>query len=247
MKPLTDETLFVSDLHLSPARPATTDRFIRFLQGRAGQARYLYILGDLFDVYLGDDDRSTPYRQVRAALQALTRQGTQVGFQPGNRDFLVGEDFYQSTGVIELGDYAVIDVHGTPVLLMHGDLLCTDDEQYQAARRRIRTAEWRHKALSKPLWLRRLYARWYRYKSQRDKSGKRDEIMDVNLATVTATLKAHQVSMVIHGHTHRPGLNQPVAHPDTERRIVLPEWDGQETVLCGAANGYLMEPLASSP
>lgn len=243
MKPRTDETLFISDLHLSPARPACTNRFIRFLAGRARTATQLYILGDLFDAYLGDDDRSSLNEQVRKALKALTDQGTGVAFQPGNRDFLLGQAFTRATGLVYLEDHCVIHLYGTPTLLMHGDLLCSDDVQYLTARRKVRTPEWQHTALSKPLWLRRLYARWYRFKSTLDKSGKRNEIMDVNLETVAETMQNFGVSVLIHGHTHRPGLNQPVIDPAVARRIVLPEWDGREAVLCCSADGYRLESL----
>ncbi len=244
MKPLTDEILFISDLHLSSARPATTDRFVRFIKGRASTAGCLYILGDLFDAYLGDDDLAAPNDRVRHALGQLTAGGTRVAFQPGNRDFLLGSAFARATGVSLLDDYHTVEAYGQRVLLMHGDLLCTDDVQYQAARCRVRTPAWREYALGKPLWLRRLHARWYRLKSRLDQRGKSGAIMDVNLDTVETTLQTHAVSILIHGHTHRPGLNQPVASPARTRRIVLPEWDGQEQVLCWTAEGFRMTALA---
>lgn len=243
MKARTDESLFISDLHLSPARPATTDRFIRFLAERAPEAAQLYILGDLFDAYLGDDDHCLLNERVRKALKTLTAQGTGIAFQPGNRDFLLGQAFARAAGLVYLDDHCVVDLYGTRTLLMHGDLLCSDDVQYLSARRRVRTPEWQHSALSKPLWLRRLYARWYRFKSTLDKRGKRSEIMDVNLQTVAEIMQNFEVSVLIHGHTHRPGLDQPVINPAVARRIVLPEWDGREAILCCRADGYRLEPL----
>lgn len=239
------ETLFISDLHLTPQRPATLQRFLRFLAERAARAERLYILGDLFDAYLGDDDLASPNREVRSALKRLTASGTQVFFQPGNRDFLLGEGFGAATGVELLGDYTVIDLYGTPALLTHGDLLCTDDVQYQAARQKVRSPEWRRYALGKPLWMRRLYARWYRFKSTLDKSGKHHEIMDANPNTVITVMQAFGVHLLIHGHTHRPGLSQHGLGTETGIRIVLPEWDDRETVLCWNHEGYRQEPLDS--
>ncbi|NDG86609.1 MAG: UDP-2,3-diacylglucosamine diphosphatase [Gammaproteobacteria bacterium] len=175
------ETLFISDLHLKASEPKSVQRFLSFLDNRASQAERLFILGDLFDAYLGDDDEGFPFGGVKKALKRLTDQGTLVYFQAGNRDFLVDQDFSHQTGVELLGDIAIIDLYGMPTLLMHGDLLCTDDLGYQNARIRVRTPEWRAYALGKPLWMRKLYARWYRFKSGLDKRGKTMEIMDVKV------------------------------------------------------------------
>jgi UDP-2,3-diacylglucosamine hydrolase len=238
------ETLFISDLHLTVARPETVSRFLSFLSNRAFEAERLFILGDLFDAYLGDDDRSSPYTQIRAHLRRLVDEGTQVFFQAGNRDFLIGKDFSDETGVTLLGDYAVVDLYGTSTLLTHGDLLCTDDVGYQAARLRVRTPEWRNYALSKPLWLRRLYARWYRFKSGRDKGGKSLEIMDANADAIQQAIQTYHVSRLIHGHTHRPGFHQ--IHTDTGfvERLVLPEWNGEEWLLVIDESGARREPMS---
>jgi len=225
------ETLFVSDLHLTAARPETVSRFLKFLENRAPQSEQLFILGDLFDAYLGDDDLSSPYREIRVQLQQLTLGGTRVFFQAGNRDFLIGKGFSEATGVSLLGDYAIVDLYGTPTLLTHGDLLCTDDVGYQAARQRVRTPEWRAYAMGKPLWLRRLYARWYRFKSGRDKGGKTLEIMDANSDTILQTLRAHQVRRLVHGHTHRPGFHLIETPSERYERLVLPEWGKDEWLL----------------
>ena len=225
------ETLFVSDLHLTAARPETVSRFLQFLENRAPQSEQLFILGDLFDAYLGDDDLSTPYREIRVQLKQLTLGGTRVFFQAGNRDFLIGEGFSEATGVSLLGDYAVVDLYGTPTLLTHGDLLCTDDVGYQAARQRVRTPEWRAYALGKPLWLRRLYARWYRYKSGRDKGGKSLEIMDANSVAIHQAFMNHDVRRLIHGHTHRPGFHITDIPSGRSERLVLPEWGKDEWLL----------------
>jgi UDP-2,3-diacylglucosamine hydrolase len=232
------ETLFVSDLHLSAARPETARRFLRFLESGLGQAGHLYILGDLFDAYIGDDDDSWPHGPVKAALRRATDAGVRVHFQHGNRDFLAGARFAEETGAELLGDYAAIDLHGTPTLLTHGDLLCTDDVQYQAARLRVRADEWKRNALGKPLWMRRLYARWYRFKSGRDKSGKTLEIMDVNAGAVVETMRAHGVRRLIHGHTHRPAVHDLEIDGQPAQRFVLPEWNGGEWVLCWNRGGF---------
>jgi UDP-2,3-diacylglucosamine hydrolase len=239
------ETLFISDLHLSAARPEAVRRFLGFLAARAQGAERLYILGDLFDAYLGDDDDSKPNRDLKAALRRVADSGTQVFFQHGNRDFLVGERFARETGAGLLGDYAVIDLYGVPALLTHGDLLCTDDVQYLAARARVRAEGWKRDALGKPLWMRRLYARWYRVKSGLDKRGKSREIMDVNADAVAATLRGHGVARLIHGHTHRPRVHDFEIDGKPCQRFVLPEWDGGEWALRFDAGGYQREAIAA--
>lgn len=241
------ETLFISDLHLTAARPETVSRFLRFLSERAPESEQLFILGDLFDAYLGDDDLSSPYREVRAQLRALTQGGTQVFFQAGNRDFLVGDQFARETGASLIGDYLVVDLYGTPTLLTHGDLLCTDDLGYQAARSRVRTPEWRAYALGKPLWLRRLYARWYRFKSGRDKGGKSMEIMDANPLAILEAFKNHQAHRMIHGHTHRPHFHKMTTDSIVLERLVLPEWNGKEWLLVVNRDGARKEAFPWNP
>ena len=238
------ETLFISDLHLTADRPKTVERFLALCGGRARGAERFYILGDLFDAYIGDDNRAWPFNAVRQALAGLTRDGIQVGFQAGNRDFLVGERFARETGARLLGDHERIDLYGTPTLLMHGDLLCTDDVQYQAARLRVRSPEWQANALAKPLWMRKLYARWYRFKSGLDKGGKTLDIMDVNQDAVTDTLRRFNVRRLIHGHTHRPGRHEFTVDGQPAERFVLPEWNGKEWLLVLDADGQRQEPLA---
>ncbi|MGX2040851.1 UDP-2,3-diacylglucosamine diphosphatase [Methylocaldum sp. MU1018] len=237
------ETLFISDLHLSSARPEITQRFLQFLGCRARESGRLYILGDLFDAYLGDDDDFSPNREVKAAFKSLTDSGTKVYFQHGNRDFLLGNRFARETGVSLLSDYEVIDLYGVSTLITHGDLLCTDDVLYQRARERVRTEAWKRAALSKPLWLRRLYARWYRFKSGLDKRGKTAEIMDVNPEAVKATMRRYGVNRLIHGHTHRPAVHDLEIENKRCRRFVLPEWGRNETVLCWNQEGFHTEAI----
>lgn len=237
------ESLFISDLHLRAGRRQGVQRFLAFLQRRAVGADALYILGDLFDAYIGDDDNRFPNRDIKLALLALTAGGTRVFFQHGNRDFLLGRQFCQETGVALLPDYAVIDLYGGATLLTHGDLLCTDDIRYQAARKRVRTADWKTRALAKPLFARRLYARWYRFKSGRDKQGKTAEIMDVNRDTVVATMQSFGVSRLIHGHTHRPAVHEVALGERVGQRFVLAEWSDRGSVLVWTSAGYRIETV----
>lgn len=240
------ETLFISDLHLSASRPDVVQRFLHFIDERACSAQRLFILGDLFDAHIGDDNNAWPYPAIRASLKRLCAGNTALFIQQGNRDFLLGQRFCNDTGAGLLGDYHVIDLYGTPTLLTHGDLLCTDDVHYQAARLRVRTETWKSHALSKPLWLRQLYARWYRFKSGRDKDRKSLEIMDVNHETVCDVLLEHGVTRILHGHTHRPAVHDFEVKGQPCQRFVLPEWAGQEWVLCWDKTGYWREPIAQS-
>lgn len=239
-----DESLFISDLHLTNARPETVARFLNFLTKRAGESHKLYVLGDLFDVYLGDDDFSSPLKEIRSKFRQLTHAGVEVSIQHGNRDFLIGQNFTRDTGATLMEDETLIDLYGVQTLLTHGDLLCTDDLPYQAARLRIRTPEWKTSALQKPLWLRKLYARWYRYKSGVDKGNKTLEIMDANPEAIIAMAERHRAQRMIHGHTHRPAIHQHVTSLGPLERIVLPEWDGHEQVLVVDQEGYRMEKLS---
>lgn len=239
---MNNEILFISDLHIALDKPEITRRFIDFLKQRANRASALYILGDLFDAWIGDDDFTPPGQTLRAQLNALTASGTQVYLQTGNRDFLLGERFSRDTGVRLLGDYAVIDLFGEPTLLTHGDLLCTDDLPYQEFRKLSRTGEWQRSVLSKPLWLRLLAARWYRLRSFWHKRKKSAEIMDVNQETVMKVMQEHGCFRLIHGHTHRPALHQFELLGRTAKRFVLADWkkDAAE-VLCWGQDGYKIE------
>ncbi len=237
------EILFISDLHLSLEKPELTRHFLRFLTERATQAAYVYILGDLFDAWVGDDDHTPPSGKIRTALQQLIASGTQVYLQTGNRDFLLGQAFCAQTGVQLLGDYAVIDLFGVKTLLTHGDLLCTDDLAYQTFRVKARSAAWQESILSKPLWLRLLAARWYRLRSFWHKRQKSSDIMDVNAQTVCEVMRQHQVTRLIHGHTHRPAVHEWVLDGSQAQRFVLPQWTTQQvTLLAWHSTGYQLEP-----
>lgn len=236
------EILFISDLHISLEKPDITRRFLSFLSERAPQALALYILGDLFDAWVGDDDPCPPNNKIRKQLKHLSETGTQVYLQPGNRDFLLGEKFCKDTGVILLSDYARINLYGTPTLLTHGDLLCTDDLPYQAFRVKSHSPEWQNNVLSKPLLLRLLAARWYRLRSYLHKRKKTSDIMDVNQNTVLSVMQEHQCLRLIHGHTHRPAIHNFMLNGESAQRFVLADWrkDNAE-ILCWNAEGYHSE------
>jgi UDP-2,3-diacylglucosamine hydrolase len=236
--------LFISDLHLSLDKPEITRRFLSFLENRAVEAEALYILGDLFDAWIGDDDPTPPSGKIKHQLKKLTSAGTQVYLQPGNRDFLLGERFCRETGVTLLGDYEVIDLYGVPTLLTHGDLLCTDDLPYQAFRAKSHTPEWIRSVLSKPLLLRLLAARWYRLRSFWHKRKKSQEIMDVNPQEVIRVMKEKGCLKLIHGHTHRPDVHDVKINDSAGWRFVLAAWSKEAgQALCWTHQGYRIETV----
>lgn len=219
MKP----TLFISDLHLSDQRPDLSRAFLHFLDTRALQADALYILGDLFDFWLGDDDDANISKQVMLALQKLHSAGVKLFFLQGNRDFLVGDGFAKRTGCSLLDEESVIDLYGTRTLLMHGDTLCTDDVKYLAFRRKVRNPLTQFIFRLLPLSLRKKIFYKVKAGSKASQQQKSAMIMDVTAQAVAAVMQKHQVTRLIHGHTHRPAI-----HPATAlygERIVLGDWD----------------------
>ncbi len=238
------EILFISDLHLAWDKPEITQRFLDFLDNRATKANALYILGDLFDAWVGDDDFSPPNPKIRESLKRLTESGIKVYFQQGNRDFLLGKQFCEDTGIVLLDDPYLIELFGEPTLLMHGDLLCTDDLPYQEFRSKSRTPEWQHNVLSKPLLVRLLAARWYRIRSYFHKRKKTQEIMDVNQDTVVHTLSVHNCLRLIHGHTHRPNIHNFEVNGKAAQRYVLAAWTKDKgEVLVWDENGHRIEAI----
>ncbi len=225
-------TLFVSDLHLTEERPEANERFIAFLEDKAGSAEALYILGDFFEYWIGDDDLGEPFNAVVAGLlKAISRKGVQVRLMHGNRDFLIGESFCKATGATLLADPSLQDIEGVRTLLMHGDTLCTDDLEYQAWRRKARDPAFQAAFLAKPIPERRQAIQQMREKSKEVVQGKSAEIMDVNDDAVRETLRRHGVRRLIHGHTHRPGRHALEVDGERCERWVLPDWYG--------AGGYL--------
>jgi len=215
--------LFISDLHLSEDRPAANERFFAFIEDTAADADALYVLGDLFEYWIGDDDLADPFNSIIAGFfRRLTAGGTRLYFMHGNRDFLVGEGFAAATGAELLADPAVRE----GALLMHGDTLCTDDLEYQDWRRTARSPDWQRGFLAKSLPERRVAVKGMREKSRKVTGAKPAEIMDVNDDAVREALRRHNVSRLIHGHTHRPGRHRLEVDGRACERWVLPDWYG---------------------
>lgn len=236
--------IFISDLHISLAKKEITQRFLSFLENQINKASAIYILGDLFDAWIGDDDYTPPNKKIKAQLKRLTDSGTLIFLQPGNRDFLLGQQFCNETGINLLDDYEVIDLNGVKTLLTHGDLLCTDDIPYQAFRKKSHTASWKQNVLSKPLMIRLLAARWYRIRSHLHKRKKSQNIMDVNQQAVVEAMTKHQCLRLIHGHTHRPAVHNLKITEQAAQRFVLAEWKKESTeVLSWTNEGYQIETI----
>jgi len=234
--PATGHSLFIADLHLSPELPQAVALFQHFLQETAPQAQALYILGDFFEAWIGDDDLALPFpAAIAAGLRQLTQRGVRLYLMHGNRDFLLGEGFCQASGATLLADPSLIDLYGTPTLLAHGDALCTDDVAYQAFRRQVREPAWQAGFLAKPLAERREMARQLRAQSEREKAAKAMAIMDVNPAAVAAALREHGYPRLIHGHTHRPARHVHEIDGHACERWVLPDWyEGGGYLRCDA-------------
>ena len=224
-------TLFISDLHLDDARPRIVQAFENLLATQATEVQALYILGDLFESYIGDDDDAPLNARVARATRKVRDAGVPVYFMHGNRDFLLGRDYAERAGMTLLDDPAVVALSGERVLLMHGDTLCTDDAAYLQFRKLVRDPAWQRAFLAKPLAERRAFAAQARGESRKHTAMKPAEIMDVNQAAVEAAMRARGVRRLIHGHTHRPATH----HFDTDgmkaERIVLGDWYEQASSL----------------
>jgi UDP-2,3-diacylglucosamine hydrolase len=224
-------TLFVSDLHLDASRPQITRLFLDVLDTLGRDADAVYILGDLFEIWHGDDDDSPVGHAITDGLRACVAAGTPVHLLHGNRDFLIGEQFAARTGCRLLNDPARIDLYGSPVLLMHGDILCTDDVEYQTFRSEVRDPRWQQTFLQESLQARRATAQALRMKSRASGRGKPDSIRDVNPDTVARIMTDHGVQQLIHGHTHRPGIHEFEIAGKPARRMVLGDWYRQGSLL----------------
>jgi UDP-2,3-diacylglucosamine hydrolase len=219
------ENLFISDLHLSEDRPATLALFLGFLRERPRPGDALYILGDLFDAWIGDDDDAPLAATVRGALRDLSARGVHLYLQRGNRDFMMGRRLVRDTGATLLPDPYRMQVAGRPTLLMHGDLLCTDDLAYQKARRKLRNPLFQWLAMRKSLSARRQMAAEYRRRSGEVTAMTAADIMDANNDTIVTFLRRHHATQMIHGHTHRPAVHEhPLGDGVTATRYVLDEW-----------------------
>jgi UDP-2,3-diacylglucosamine hydrolase len=239
--------LFISDLHLDPTRPDSIARFREFCATTARDVEATYILGDLFEAWIGDDDDDPGLAPILGALADLTAGGTPCHFMQGNRDFLTGPEFARRTGCHLLGDFEQIELYGTPVLLTHGDLLCTDDLRYQELRRQLRDPVWQADFLDKPLRERRRIAAELRRLSQTEMAAKTETIMDVNEATVRETMRRFGVRVLLHGHTHRPAIHRFDLDGQPAERIVLNDWYGPGGYLRWDRSGPKHESLRLQP
>jgi UDP-2,3-diacylglucosamine hydrolase len=218
-------TLFLSDLHLSSDRPSAVAAFHAFTRGPARAAAAVYILGDLFDWWVGDDQLREPFiAPIVKSLRALADAGVPLFVAHGNRDFMLGEAFTRAAGAILLPEQLLVDLHGVPTLISHGDELCTDDAEYQAYRARVRTPEAIRRLLRLPYFVRRLMAAWLRRKSSSDKSLKPEYIMDVNASAVAEAFRRHGAQRIIHGHTHRPNRHPLEVDGTLRERWVMADW-----------------------
>ena len=239
-------TLFISDLHLDGEHPEITAQFLDFIEREASQARALYILGDLFEAWIGDDDPDPDKQRVTSALRSLTASGVPVYFIHGNRDFLIGRRFSAATGVQLLPDGSRIELYGQRVLLMHGDTLCIDDSDYQRLRRIVRNPVVQ-------FILRNLSLRQRQKLAARMRAGSKahiesmdrikPQIMDVNQDAVRRTFETEQVDVIVHGHTHRPAIHEVKLGDRTARRIVLGDWYEQGSVLRWNEQGFELAGL----
>ena len=236
-------TLFISDLHLESGRPDIGEQFLGFLAGEARQSEALYILGDLFDVWLGDDDPNPYYAEMKSALRELVDADVPVKFMHGNRDFTIGAEFAAETGIRILDDPTVVDLYGENVLLSHGDAMCTDDVQYQQFRAMTRNPEWQAMMLATSIEERIAFANQAREESKARGESLSDEIMDVNQDAVVAVFREHGVDTMLHGHTHRPAVHAVDLGDRTATRIVLGDWYEQGSVLRWDDNGPRLETM----
>lgn len=235
-------TLFISDLHLSEDRPEIISKFLAFLDNLASQADALYILGDLFEVWIGDDAIPAAMSPVIDGLASVTAFGTPVYVMVGNRDFLLGEQFEKLTGCTIIEDPSTIDLYGEPTLILHGDTLCTDDEDYQQFRTMVRDPDWQSDFLSKSVEERAIIGKQARQESMARTKEKPEDIMDVNRETVIDFFKKYNVSQMIHGHTHRPAIHQLDIDGRSVKRIVLGDWYDQASILEVDGNTFNLTP-----
>lgn len=234
--------LLISDLHLEPEAPAITTAFFRFLSGIPKEVDGLFILGDFFEVWIGDDDSSALATEVAERLLKLSRQGIGIYLMHGNRDFLIGADYARRCGAQLIEEPYTLSIGDQRALLIHGDSLCTDDEGYMAFRDTVRAADWQAQFLAKPLADRRAFARQARAQSEQDTANKEAGIMDVNQQAVAQLLATEQHELLIHGHTHRPAvhevnLNGQRSASRTAKRVVLGDWGAKVWYACMDEDG----------
>ena len=235
-------TVFISDLHLCKDRPQINELFFDFLED-IKQTSALYILGDLFEVWIGDDSVSAEDQTVISGLKKLTQSGVPVYLMHGNRDFLLGEEFAKQTGCQLIPEPTIIDLYGTLTLLMHGDTLCTDDISYQQFRSMVRNEQWQSGFLSMPIEKRLEIAAQYRNESKSHTKNKSPEIMDANQQTIESAMRGNNVIRLIHGHTHRPDIHHFKLDGNDAQRVVLGDWYEHGSVLVVDENGYDLKTI----
>lgn len=227
---MTSPVWFIADLHLDPSQPSALRAFLTVLESSPVPGA-LYILGDLFETWIGDDDDQPLGEAVAEGLRGLAERGCPLYFIHGNRDFLLGEDFARRSALQLLPEHTVIELHGTPTLIMHGDTLCTDDIAYQNLRRQVRSPAWQTAVLSRSLAERRQLAASLRTESEKALRDKPETITDVNTETVQRIMAEYGVQQLIHGHTHRPAFHDLTVNQQPARRIVLGPWYHQCSIL----------------
>lgn len=236
--------LFISDLHLDAERPEIADQLKVFLKTEAVGADAMYILGDLFESWVGDDDPNPHYATVKIALRSLVSSGVPVYFMHGNRDFAIGEVFARETGVKILPDPLVVELYGENVLLSHGDAYCTDDVQYQTVRKMTRDPDWLAMMLKKPLQERLAFAAQARAASAAHGGNINEKIADVNQRAIERAMREYNVDTMLHGHTHRPGTHRFTLDGEPASRIVLGDWFEHGSVVRWDQNGPKLCELA---
>lgn len=236
-------TLFVSDLHLEADRPDIADQFINFLKTDVLEADDLYILGDLFEAWVGDDDPNTHYAKIKMAIRKVVDKGIPVYFMHGNRDFMIGKQFANETGIEILPDPYAVTMYGQHTLLSHGDAMCIDDTQYQRVRKMVRDPEWQKMILAKPLKERLRIAAEARRQSLEQTINMSLNIMDVNQDEVIRVIRQHQVDVLVHGHTHRPDVHTVDLGNRKAKRIVLGDWYTQGSVLSWDLRGPKLQQM----
>lgn len=234
----------IADLHLDAERPETTHLFADFLDGPAREAGSLYIMGDLFEAWIGDDAQDSLAQTVAVHLRALAETGVSIFFICGNRDFLLGEDYCRQAGMSYLEEPYMLPESEPPVLLLHGDILCTDDVSYQRFRRKVRNPGWQRRILSRPVWWRRMLARLARIMSRRHTGSTKAEIMDVNDQAVDDFFRSHGIRRIVHGHTHRPAIHDLEIDNQHCQRIVLGDWGEQGNLVRVDDDGIAMLNIA---
>lgn len=240
-----NETLFVSDVHLDPKRSAIVDLFNQFLLKRAVHANAVYILGDLFEYWIGDDAPYTEYTSTFEALKTVSAAQVPVFFMHGNRDFLIARSFADKTGVKLLPEEKVIELNGEKILLMHGDTLCTDDIKYQAFRKKTHNKLYQWIVLHLPVSVRLKLANYLRNTSRQEIAEKSEQIMDVNQAAVEQAMRTHQVTTLIHGHTHRPNIHKFSKNQVSYTRAVLGDWYKHGSILAVTPSGMKLENFST--